>query len=64
MLCFSSIDARRIWPALTVAVPFFIAFLFALPMLIVEAVGWRWVMTFWAVLFAGSALLKLFSLVF
>jgi hypothetical protein len=43
--------------------PIFIAILFVIPMLIVAKLGWRLVMAFWALLFVGSALIKLFGLV-
>lgn len=44
--------------------PIFIALLFAIPMLIVEKIGWRLTMAFWALLFIGSAIIKLFRMVF
>jgi len=44
--------------------PIFIAILFAIPMLIVEKVGWRFAMAFWALLFVGSAIIKLLSMAF
>ena len=44
--------------------PIFIAIIFTIPMLIVEKIGWRIVMAFWALLFAGSAVIKLLSMVF
>lgn len=44
--------------------PIFIALLFAIPMFVVEKVGWRLTMAFWALLFIGSAIIKLFRMVF
>ena len=44
--------------------PIFIALLFVVPMWIVEKVGWRLTMACWALLFVGSAIIKLFRMVF
>ena len=42
--------------------PIFIAFFFLIPILIVDKLGWRLTVAIWALLFAGSAVLKLLSL--
>jgi len=44
--------------------PIFIAALFLIPMLIADKLGWRFAMAFWALLFVGSAIIKLFSMAF
>ena len=44
--------------------PIFIAILFAIPALIVDKLGWQFVMIIWALLFAGSAVIKLLSMAF
>jgi hypothetical protein len=44
--------------------PIFFAIMFALPILIVEAVGWQYAVAFWALLFVGSGVLKLLGLGF
>jgi hypothetical protein len=42
----------------------FVVLLFALPVALAGAVGWKYALAFWAVLFAGSGLLKLLGLGF
>jgi len=39
------------------------AALLILPILVVEAVGWRIAVAFWTVMFAGSLLIKLLNVV-
>lgn len=42
----------------------FAALMFAIPIALVELLDWRYVTGFWAMLFAGSGLLKLLGLGF
>ena len=44
--------------------PIFIAILFAIPALIVDKLGWQFVMMLWTLLFAGSAVIKALSMPF
>ena len=43
--------------------PIFMTILFLAPMALAEWIGWRIAMAFWALLFVGSAIIKLFSMV-
>ena len=44
--------------------PLFFAIVITLPIVLAEFVDWRYTVAFWAVLFAGSGLLKLWGLGF